>query len=88
MAMAAELSVRLGLIPAAQATRIARIIAAAGLPLRAPSLGVGRYVELMGMDKKAAAGRIRFIVLAGPGRAAVREADAEVVGATIEAFGG
>ena len=88
MAMAADLSARLGLIAPAHAARIARIVAAAGLPLRAPSLGVARYVELMRMDKKAEAGRIRFIVLEGPGKAAVREADAAVVAATIEAFGG
>ncbi len=56
--------------------RIARIVAAAGLPLRAPALGVARYVELMRMDKKAEAGHVRFIVLQGPGRAAVQGADA------------
>jgi len=88
MAMAADLSARLGLIAPAHAARIAGIVAAAGLPLRAPSLGVARYVDLMRMDKKAEAGRIRFIVLEGPGKAAVREADAAVVAATIEAFGG
>jgi len=88
MAMAADLSARLGLIAPAHAARIARIVAAAGLPLRAPTLGVARYVELMRMDKKAEAGQIRFIVLQGPGKAAVRGADASVVAATIEAFGG
>jgi len=88
MAMAADLSARLGLIAPAHAARIARIVAAAGLPLRAPTLGVARYVELMRMDKKAEAGQIRFIVLQGPGKAAVRGADASVVSATIEAFGG
>ena len=40
------------------------------------------------MDKKAEAGQIRFIVLEGPGTAAVRGADAALVAATIEAFGG
>jgi 3-dehydroquinate synthase len=88
MAMAADLSARLGLIAPAHAERIAQIVGAAGLPLRAPALGVGRYVELMQMDKKAEAGEIRFIVLEGPGRAAVRGADAAIVAATIAAFGG
>jgi len=78
----------MGLIAPAHAARIARIVGAAGLPLRAPALGVGRYVELMRMDKKAEAGEIRFIVLGGPGTAAVRAADAALVAATIEAFGG
>ena len=88
MAMAADLSVRLGLIEPAHAARIARIVAAAGLPLRAPALGVARYLELMRMDKKAQAGQLRFILLEGPGRAAVRGADAAAVAATIESFGG
>jgi len=88
MAMAADLSARLGLIAPSHAERLARIIASAGLPLRAPSLGVARYMELMRMDKKVEAGQIRFIVLEGPGKAAVRGADAAVVAATIEAFSG
>ena len=86
MAMAADLSVRLGLVAPEHAARLARIIEAAGLPVRAPSLGVGRYLELMRRDKKAEAGQIRFIVLEGAGQAAVRSADARLVAATIEAF--
>ncbi|MEO5843204.1 MAG: 3-dehydroquinate synthase [Caldimonas sp.] len=88
MAMAADLSARLGLIEAGHARRIARIVGAAGLPLRAPSLGVARYRELMRMDKKAEAGEPRFIVLEGPGRAAVRGADPAAVAATLESFAG
>jgi len=88
MAMAADLSARLGLVAPQHAARLARVIGAAGLPLRAPPLRVARYVELMRMDKKAEAGEIRFIVLAGPGKAAVRSADPAAVAATIEAFGG
>src|SRR3982750_2223151 len=47
MVMAADLSVRLGLIAPAHAARVARIAAAAGLPLRAPPLALERYLELM-----------------------------------------
>ncbi|MEO8311451.1 MAG: 3-dehydroquinate synthase [Caldimonas sp.] len=86
MAMAADLSVRLGLIGPAQAQRISRVVAAAGLPLRAPALGVDRYLELMRMDKKAEAGQLRFILLDGPGRAVVRTADPAAVQATLESF--
>jgi len=88
MAMAADLSARLGLVAPDHAARLARVIGAAGLPLRAPPLGVGRFVELMRMDKKAEAGEIRFIVLEGPGQAAIRGADPATLAATIEAFGG
>ncbi|HSC63027.1 MAG TPA: 3-dehydroquinate synthase [Caldimonas sp.] len=87
MAMAADLSARLGLIEPSHAARIARIVGAAGLPLRAPPLGVARFVELMRMDKKAEAGEIRFIVLEGPGKATVRGADASLVTATLQSFG-
>ncbi|MGZ8259037.1 MAG: 3-dehydroquinate synthase [Caldimonas sp.] len=86
MAMAADLSVRLGLISPTHAARIADVIAAAGLPLRAPALGTERYLELMRMDKKAAAGSLRFVVLEGPGRAARRTVDAGAAAATVEAF--
>jgi hypothetical protein len=40
----------------------------------------------MRMDKKAVGGSLRFIVLQGPGRAAVRGVDEAIVAATIEAF--
>jgi 3-dehydroquinate synthase len=88
MAMAADLSVRLGLIDPAHAARIQRIVSAAGLPLRAPTLGVERYLDLMRLDKKAASGELRFVVLEGPGSAALRTVDPATVAATIEAFQG
>src|SRR6185295_337641 len=86
MAMAAELSLRLGLIDRRHAERVTAIVAAAGLPLRAPDLGVARWLELMRMDKKAAAGALRFVVLEAPGRAAVRTVDPAAAAATVEAF--
>jgi 3-dehydroquinate synthase len=86
MAMAADLSVRLGLIERSHAERVADVVAAAGLPLSAPALGIERYLELMRMDKKAQAGAMRFVVLEGPGQAAVREVDAALVAETIERF--
>jgi 3-dehydroquinate synthase len=88
MVMAADLSVRLGLVDPAHAKRIAAVIAAAGLPLRPPELGVGRYLELMRMDKKSSSGVLRFVVLEGPGRAALRSVEPAVAAATVEAFTG
>jgi hypothetical protein len=38
------------------------------------------------MDKKAAAGELRFVFLEGPGRAALRPVDARTVIPTIRAF--
>src|SRR6478752_4405691 len=50
MVMAAHLSERLGLIDAALVDRLTRLIAAAGLPVRAPDLGAQRYLDLMRLD--------------------------------------
>jgi 3-dehydroquinate synthase len=65
--------------------RVARLVARAGLPVRGPRLGVDRYLELMRLDKKSEGGEIRFVVLDGPGRAAVRSAPDSLVGDVIEA---
>jgi 3-dehydroquinate synthase len=71
MVMAADLSVREGRLDAATQARIASVVAAAHLPVRAPALGAQRYVELMSVDKKAEAGAVKFILLDGLGRALV-----------------
>jgi 3-dehydroquinate synthase len=63
MVMAADLSARLGMLERAAAERLRRLIGRAGLPVAGPALGPDRYVELMAVDKKAEAGRMRFILL-------------------------
>ena len=70
-AMAARLSQRMGLISPADVHRIESLISRAGLPLRAPALGVDRYLDLMGLDKKVEGGRLRLILLRGIGEAYV-----------------
>lgn len=72
MVMAAELSVRAGLLPAPDAARVRRLVQRAGLPTAGPALSVERYLELMAIDKKAAGGRVRFVVLEGVGRAVLQ----------------
>jgi 3-dehydroquinate synthase len=74
MAMAADLSVRLGCLEPAAAARLRALLARAGLPVAGPALGAERYVELMAVDKKAAAGRLRFIVLDALGAARIADA--------------
>jgi 3-dehydroquinate synthase len=81
--MALQLSLRLGLVDAAFAARVTALIERAGLPTVGPALGADRYLELMGVDKKAEAGQIRFIVLERPGRAGLRGAPDEVVRAVL-----
>src|SRR5688572_20633334 len=72
MAMAVELSVRAGTLRPKDAERAKALIARAGLPVQGPKLAVERYLELMQVDKKAAGGRVHFILLDGLGRAARR----------------
>jgi 3-dehydroquinate synthase len=85
MVMGAELSARLGLIDAAYAQRIQRIVERAGLPITGPRLGTPRYLDLMRHDKKSRAGSIRFVVIEAPGRAAVHGADDGLVGQVLDA---
>jgi len=88
MVMAAELSRRLGLVDEAFVQRLKQLIQKAGLPVVGPKLSqqdnAGRYLELMRVDKKAEGGEIRFIVIDGPGRAAVRGATDAMVRGVID----
>jgi 3-dehydroquinate synthase len=84
MAMAFDLSARLGLCPPADAERVRRHLGAVGLPMRLRSIGgdnrrqwdAGRLIDHMRGDKKAADGRLTFILARGIGKAFVsREVD-------------
>jgi 3-dehydroquinate synthase len=86
MAMAAELSARAGLLARADATRINSLLARAGLPTRPPQLARERWQELIALDKKSAAGRVRFVLLDAIGRASLRaDVDPRLVDETIAA---
>ena len=74
MVMAAELSARAGLIAAADVHRVRSLLRRAGLPITGPALGAERLLELMAIDKKAAGGRVRFVLLDSVGAASLREA--------------
>jgi 3-dehydroquinate synthase len=88
MVMAAHLSERLGLVDRFFVERLTRLVLRAGLPIRAPVLSAsdnaGRYLELMRIDKKSEAGEIRFVVINGPGQAAVRAAPDALVREVID----
>jgi 3-dehydroquinate synthase len=72
MVMAAELSARLGLISGRDLERVRRLIRRAGLPIAGPALSVDTMLELMAVDKKAARGKIRFVLLESIGRSRVQ----------------
>ncbi len=61
--MAAELSRRMGWLTSAEVARISDLFQRARLPVRGPMMTFEKYLELMGLDKKVAAGKIRFVLL-------------------------
>lgn len=63
MVLAAELSQQMGLISRPEVRRIVELLARTKLPVSAPELGVERYLDLMGHDKKVEGGKIRFVLL-------------------------
>ena len=73
MALATRLSRRLGLVGEEEVRRVDAILAAAGLPVQAPELGLERYLGLIGHDKKVENGRVRFVLLKGIGEAFVTD---------------
>jgi len=69
--MAADLSQRMGWLAQADVARIQKSFEAANLPIAAPSLGVERYLDLMGLDKKVENGKIRLILQRGIGKSVI-----------------
>jgi len=88
MVMAANLSLRLGLVDALFVARLTELIARAGLPVKGPMLSTvdnaARYFELMRVDKKTESGDIKFVLIDGPGRAVVRSAPEAMVRQVID----
>ena len=72
MVMAAELSALMSDLNKTEVRRVRELIRRAGLPVRGPALAPERLLELMALDKKAAKGKTRFVVLEAMGRAALR----------------
>jgi 3-dehydroquinate synthase len=85
MVLASELSVQLGLMPAAFAQRMRRLCERARLPVRAPDLGAERYLELMRIDKKSEGGALRFVLIEALGRATLHPVTDAQVRAVIAA---
>jgi len=85
MVMAADLSQRMGLVDEATVARMRALVAAAGLPVKAPDLGVARWLELMEVDKKNEGGAIKFILLKPLGAPSITNAPQELLLATLAA---
>jgi 3-dehydroquinate synthase len=72
MVMAAELSALMGHLRKTEVGRVRELLRRAGLPVTGPGLAPERLMELMALDKKAAKGKTRFVVLESIGRASLR----------------
>jgi 3-dehydroquinate synthase len=87
MLIAAELSLRLGMIDAVIRDRIRAILKRTGLPIETPRVGAAKALELMQMDKKVLAGTVRLVLLEKLGRAVVTgDYDRAVLGATLQEY--
>lgn len=69
--LAADLSRRMGWLNDDEVARMRAIFKAANLPIDPPALGVDRYLDLMGLDKKVVDGKIRFILQQAIGKSVV-----------------
>jgi 3-dehydroquinate synthase len=86
MVMAAELSLLMGQLKKTEVERVRDLLKRAGLPLAGPALAPERLMEMMALDKKAAKGSTRFVVLEAIGRATLRsEVDQALVRRAIVA---
>ena len=71
--LAAHLSACLGLLNQADVERITQIFQQAELPITAPNLGVEKYLQLMGLDKKVEGGKMSFVLLKSIGHAYINK---------------
>jgi 3-dehydroquinate synthase len=86
MVLAADLSARLGWITADDKSLVSQVISKLGLPIEAPKAGASKALQLMGMDKKVLAGKIRLVLLKGLGDATVTgDYDPDALRATLTA---
>jgi 3-dehydroquinate synthase len=71
MVLAADASRRKAWLSEADVERTRALIRRAGLPDTAPNLGVEKYLDYMGHDKKVEAGKIRYVLLKKIGEAVI-----------------
>lgn len=87
MCLAADLSHRLGLLGDDEVERVEAAVRAAALPARIDGLSLDAALASMAGDKKAEAGRIRFILLERIGKAIQRTVPPDALRATLQAGG-
>jgi len=86
MVMAADLSVRQGLLDAPAASRLKQLLRALSLPVTPPSLAPPSMRTAMGLDKKVVDGRLRLVLAETIGSVVVTEnVDDRLLGETLAA---
>jgi 3-dehydroquinate synthase len=86
--MAADLSQRMGWLSGQDVARVRKLFERAGLPVVSPKLGSQKYMQLMGLDKKVADGKIRFVLLKSIGQAVMESnVPQTLIEQTLEACG-
>ncbi len=90
LAMAADMSMRLGWLKAEDAERCIRLIERAKLPIKPPAgMTPDDFRSLMARDKKVAAGKLRLVLMRALGEAATTaDFDAAALDATLDHFCG
>lgn len=73
MAMASELSVRLGLCPAECGQRIKALLKGLSIPTDPPAMPVDEFIGSMKLDKKVSSSRMRFVLTADIGKVLLKE---------------
>jgi 3-dehydroquinate synthase len=74
MAMAARMSVNLGWLTAEEEGRILNLLQQGGLPVRPPeTIGAEQFLDLMSVDKKVMAGRLRLVLMKGIGQSLISD---------------
>ncbi len=73
MVLAADLSIRLGWMSSKDYQRTVALLQRLELPVTAPKIGASRALELMGMDKKVLAGKLRLVLMKSMGDAIVTD---------------
>lgn len=88
MCMAADLSHRMGWIKSSDLERVTRLIGRAGLPTTPPDgMTPAGFRDLMGLDKKVKAGKLRLVLLRSLGEAVLTgDFDERLLQATLEKF--
>lgn len=79
MIMAADLSVRMGLLNPVTANRIRELVKKSRLPEYAPNMETERWVDLMRVDKKNVNGEIQFVLLKKLGETVITKVPQELL---------